>query len=177
MGELGLFDDERVELLDGEIWTLPPQGTPHFSAIRRAIDALENAFGDSFDFRQQAPMTLEDGTEPEADVLVVAGSWRDYEGHHPVPAEVPLLVEVSDATLRKDRTKKRDDYARAGITDYWIVNLINRQLEIFRDPAPIPGGHAYKTLLTLFDGDSIAPLSAPNSAIAVAELFPPLAAP
>ncbi len=177
MGELGLFDDERVELLDGEIWTLPPQGTPHFSAIRRAIDALENAFGDSFDFRQQAPMTLGDGTEPEPDVLVVVGSWKDYENHHPVPTDARLLVEVSDATLRKDRSTKRDDYARAGIADYWIINLVHRQLEVYRAPAPLANGFGYKTMLTLFDGDTLAPLSAPNSPIAVGDLFPPPATP
>ena len=177
MGELGLFDDERVELLDGEIWTLPPQGTPHFSAVRRAVDALENAFGDGFDFRQQAPMALEDGTEPEPDVLVVVGSWQDYEDHHPLSTEVRLLVEVSDATLRKDRSTKRDDYARSGIADYWIINLVHRQLEIYRDPAPIANGFGYKTLLTLFDSDTIAPLFAPSAAIAVADLFPPAATP
>ena len=174
MGELGLFDDERVELLDGEIWTLPPQKTPHFSAIRRTVDALEIAFGEDFDFRQQAPMTLEDGTEPEPDVLVVPGPWQNYEGHHPVPSEVSLLVEVSDATLRKDQDEKLRTYARAGIADYWIVNLVNRQLEVYRDPAPMSGGHGYKIVQTLFDGDSIAPLSAPSGTVAVANLFPPI---
>jgi Uma2 family endonuclease len=176
MGELGLFDDERVELLDGEIWTLPPQGTPHFSAIRRVHSSLEEVFGAGFEIREQAPITLDDGTEPEPDVVVVPGSSRDYENHHPLPAEVRLLVEVSDATLRKDRSKKRDDYARAGIADYWIVNLITRQLEVYRDPAPMPSGFGYKTLLTLFDGDSIAPRSAPNGAVAVGDLFPSLPA-
>lgn len=176
MGELGLFENERVELLDGEIWTLPPQKTPHFAAIRRSVDALEVAFGEDFDFRQQMAMTLEDGTEPEPDVLVVPGRWQDYEDHHPTPPEVSLLVEVSDATLRKDRSKKLNNYARAGIADYWIVNLVNRRLEVYRDPAPIDGGHGYKTVLTLFDGDCIAPLAAPGGtvAVAVADLFPPL---
>ncbi len=177
MGELGLFDDERVELLDGEIWTLPPQGTPHFSAVEAAAEILLDAFGSGFTVRRHGPIRLEDGTEPESDVVIVPGSRRDYADHHPVPAEVRLLTEVSDATLRKDRSKKRDDYARAGIADYWIINLVHRQLEVYRDPAPIPSGHAYKTLLTLFDGDTIAPLSAPNSTIAVGDLFPPLAAP
>lgn len=178
MSDLGLFDDERVELLDGEIWTLPAQKTPHFAAIRRAVDALEAAFGEGFDLRQQVAMTLEDGTEPEPDVLVVPGRWQDYEDHHPTPPEVRLLVEVSDATLRKDRTKKRDDYARAGVADYWITNLVNRQLEVYHNPALMPDGSpGYKTLLTLFDGDSLAPLSAPNSPVAVADLFPPIPAP
>lgn len=119
-------------------------------------------------------MTLEDGTEPEPDVLVVPGQWQDYEDHHPTPPEVCLLVEVSDATLRKDRGEKVHTYARAGIADYWIVNLVNRQLEVYRDPAPMNGGYGYKTVQTLFDGDSIAPLSAPSGTVAAADLFPPL---
>lgn len=174
LGELGLFDDERVELLDGEIWTLPPQGTPHFSSVEAAAEILLDAFGNGFTVRRHGPMTLADGTEPEPDVAIVPGTWRDYTGHHPVSSEIRLLVEVSDATLRKDRSKKRDDYARAGIADYWIVNLVNRHLEVYRDPASTPGGHTYKTRLTLFDGDTIAPLSAPNGTVAVADLFPPL---
>lgn len=177
LSDAGAFDDERVELLDGEIWTLPAHGTPHFSAVRRAVIFLSEVFETGFDFRQQAPMTLEDGTEPEPDVLVVAGSWKDYEGHHPVPAEVRLLIEVSDATLRKDRGEKLRTYARAGITDYWIVNLVNRRLEVYRDPTPTDDSYGYKNILSLFDGDSIAPLSAPNSKVAVADLFPPVTTP
>lgn len=174
LSDAGFFDDERVELLDGEIWTLPPQKTPHSSAIRRSVDVLWELFGDDFDIRQQLPMTLEDGTEPEPDVLVIPGQWQDYEDHHPVPSEARLLVEVSDATLRKDRGEKLRAYARAGIVDYWIVNLVNRRLEVYRDPALINGGYGYKIVQTLFDGDSIAPLSALSGTVAVADLFPPL---
>lgn len=173
LSDAGVFDDERVELLDGAIWKLPPQKTPHFAAIRRAVDALEIAFGNDFDFRQQVAMTLEDGTEPEPEVLVVPGRWQDYEDHHPTPSEVRLVVEVSDATLWKDRKQKQNAYARAGIADYWIVNLVNRQLEVHRDPEPTPNGHGYKTKLILLESDSIAPLSAPNSSVAVTDLFPP----
>ena len=174
LSDAGFFDDERVELLNGEIWKLPAQKTPHFAAIRRTVDALEVVFGTDFDFRQQAAMTLEDGTEPEPDVLVVPGRWQDYEDHHPTPPEVSLLVEVSDATLWKDRKKKQNTYARAGIADYWIVNLVNRRLEVYRDPEPTPDGHGYRTQLILLDGDGIAPLSMPNGTVAVTDLFPPL---
>ncbi len=177
LSDAGFFDNERVELLDGEIWTLPAQKTPHFSAVEAAAEVLLFAFGPGFTARRHGPMTLENGTEPEPDVLIVPGSWRDYTQVHPTPAEARLLVEVSDATLRKDRSTKRDDYARASIADYWIINLVHRQLEVYRDPAPVSSGHAYKSLLTLFDSDTIAPLSAPSGVIAVADLFPPLAAP
>jgi len=173
LSDSGVFDNERVELLDGEVWTLPAQKTPHFSAVEAAAEALLSAFGFGFTARRHGPMTLEDGTEPEPDVLIAPGSWRNYTQVHPTPSEARLLVEVSDATLRKDRSKKLNDYARAGIADYWIVNLVNRQLEVYRDPAPISGGYGYKTTMTLLDGDSIAPLAAPNGTVAVADLFPP----
>ena len=172
LGDAGFFEGERVELLDGEIWTLPPQKTPHFSAIRRVTDALEDVFGTAVEFRQQAPMTLDDGTEPEPDVLVVPGSWQDYEDHHPTPAEVRLLVEVSDSTLAKDRGKKARDYARAGIADYWIVNLVDRQLEVLRDPAALPTGPDYKSRQVLLGGDTVTPLAAPGRLVAVADLLP-----
>lgn len=117
-------------------------------------------------------MTLDDGTEPEPDVLIVPGSRLDYEDHHPTPLEVLLLVEVSDSTLTKDRGKKAEDYARADIADYWIVNLVDRQLEMLRDPGPLPGGHGYKLRRVLLEGEAIAPLLAPDSAVAVADLLP-----
>jgi len=172
LGEAGFFDGERVELLDGEVWTLPPQGTPHFSAIRRASGGLDAAFGPGFEIREQAPITLDDGAEPEPDVAVVPGSWRDYEDHHPTPAEVRLLIEVSDATLRKDRGEKAEDYARAGIADYWIVNLVHRQLEVYRDPFARPDRAFYRASQILLPGEAVAPLSAPQSKVAVADLLP-----
>lgn len=172
LGEVGFFEDERVELLDGEIWTLPLQKTPHFSATRRAADALEDAFGDGFGIRPQALMTLDDGTEPEPDVLVVPGSRLDYEDHHPIPSEVSLLVEVSDSTLAKDRGRKVEDYARVGTPDYWIVNLVDRPLEVHRDPGALPNGHGYKLRRVLLEGEAAAPLLAPGRPIPVTDLLP-----
>ena len=172
LGEAGFFDDERIELLDGEIWTLPPQKTPHFSAVEAAADVLGTAFGAGHTVRRQGPIVLDDGTEPEPDVLIVPGSRLDYEDHHPTPAEIRLLVEVSDATLKKDRREKAEDYARAEIADYWIVNLVHRQLEVYRDPGPLPGGWGYKLQRVLLEGESLAPLFAPDSPVAVTDLLP-----
>lgn len=174
LSDAGFFEDERVELLDGEIWTLPSQKTPHFYSTDVTGDVLLEVFGNGFIVRRHGPITLEDGTEPEPDVVIVPGRKRDYIPSHPVPSQIRILVEVSDATLRKDRGEKVRTYARAGIADYWIVNLVNRQLEVYRDPAPMNGGYGYKTMQTLFDGDSIAPLSAPSGTVAVSDLFPPV---
>lgn len=172
LGEVGFFEDERVELLDGEIWTLPPQKTPHFSAVEATAEILGNSFGVGYTVRRQGPMTLDDGTEPEPDVLIVPGSRLDYEDHHPAPSEVRLLVEVSDSTLTKDRGRKAGDYARAGIADYWIVNLANRHLEVHRDPGPLPGGYGYKFRRVFLEGESVAPLLAPGGLVSVTDLLP-----
>ena len=176
LGDAGFFDGERVELLNGEIWTLPPQGTPHFSAIRRSTASMEEVFGTGFEMRQQAPIVLDDSSEPEPDVVVVPGSPLDYEDHHPSPGEVRLLIEVSDSTLRKDRGEKAEDYARAGIADYWIINLVHRQLEIHRDPAVLSDGAVYRTKKILLAGETVTPLFAPGAEVSVAELFPSLTA-
>lgn len=172
LGEAGFFGDERVELLDGEIWTLPPQKTPHFSAVEAAADLLGEAFGTGHTVRRQGPMTLDDGTEPEPDVLIVPGSRLDYEDHHPAPPEVCLLVEVSDSTLTKDRGKKAEDYARAGIAEYWIVNLVGHQLEVYRDPGLLPDGYGYKSRQVFLAGDTATPLFAPSNGVAVTDLLP-----
>ena len=172
LSDTGFFDDERVELLDGAIWKLPAQKTPHFYSTDVAGDILLAAFGGGFIVRRHGPITLEDGTEPDPDVVIVPGTKLDYIPSHPVPSPIRILVEVSDATLWKDRKQKQNAYARAGIADYWTVNLVNRQLKVYRDQEPTSNGHGYKTKLILLESDSIAPLSVPNGIVAVADLFP-----
>ncbi len=175
--DMGLFGDQRVELLDGEILVMAGQKTPHFSTIRRVTDALEDLLGEVYEVRPQGPIVLSDDSEPEPDVVVVPGRIGNYDDHHPIPAEVRLLVEVSDATLATDRGSKRTAYARESIAEYWIVNLVNRRLEVYRNPAFVTGEHIYKFTQTLFDGDTVSPLFAPEAVIAVADLFPPAPAP
>lgn len=172
LGEAGFFENERVELLDGEIGTLPPQKAPHFSSVEAASEILGDAFGAGHSVRGQGLMTLDDGTEPEPDVLIVAGSRMVYQDHHPTPPEVRFLVEVSDATLAKDRGKKMQEYAQAGIVDYRIIGLVSRQIEAHRDLGPLPTGHGYKLRRVLLEGESIAPLLAPDRPVNVTDLLP-----
>lgn len=168
--DLGLFrPDERLELLDGEIIEkLSAQKTPHFTAVRATMEALSAAFGTGFEIRPPGPLTLSNISEPEPDVLVVPGTWRDYEDHHPGPEEVRLLVEVSDTTLRMDRGRKASAYARAGIAEYWILNPNDRCLEIHRDPV----NGVYQTITTHLEADSVSPLAAPAAALHVTDLLP-----
>lgn len=169
LGEMGFFDEERVELLDGRIWRLPPQKTPHFTAVRRTTETLEEVFGSNHEIRPQGPLTLPDGSEPEPDVLVVPGTTNDYAEHHPIVSDCLLLVEISDSTLAKDRGTKLIDYARAGIEDYWIVNLVHRQLEVYRQPT-LEG--IYMDFCSYQTGESVEPLNAPGKPVAVADLLP-----
>jgi len=171
LGEMGFFDDERVELLNGGIWKLPPQNTPHFTAVRRTTDALEELFGAGYEVRPQGPFSLPNGAEPEPDILVVPGAAEDYADTHPLVTDVILLVEVSDSTLGKDIGPKRVTYAQTGVQDYWVVDLVHRQLEVSRQPS-LEG--IYADVQIYLPSESVAPLGMPEKQVAVSDLLPPV---
>ena len=166
MIEAGLFVDERLELLEGEILQMPPQGSLHVTAVRLVEDEMRKAFGAGYEVRTQAPLALDPYSEPEPDIAVVPGTARDYRDAHPVTAL--LIAEVSDSTLGFDRRRKSALYARAGIPEFWIVNLIDRCIEVFRKPE----GDGYSFSRQFKPGESVTPLSAPDAEIRVADLLP-----
>lgn len=172
--DLGLFrPDERLELLEGEIVEKMPQITPHTTAICRCERLLNNIFLMAHVVRTQMPLALGLRSEPEPDVAVVVGSIDDYEVYHPITAV--LVIEVSDSTLAVDRGLKASLYARAGIRDYWILNLGLRVLEVYRQPAPQHGkrlGFGYELIQTIAETESISPLAAQLAPILVAEILP-----
>jgi Uma2 family endonuclease len=172
MGELGWFHGQRTELIEGEVVVLSPQKWPHASTTDRVAEVLRKAFGPGFWVRAQLPVNLGTFSEPEPDVSVVAGAREDYTDH---PTSAVLLVEVSDATLWYDRNRKASLCARAGIADYWIVNLVDGQLEVRRNP--VPDGtqfysFSYASLSDLGPAESIIPLARPQVSIPVADLLP-----
>jgi Uma2 family endonuclease len=115
---------------------------------------------------------MPDDSEPEPDVAYVPGTLRQVRTH---PTTALLIVEVSDTTLSYDRGNKASLYASAGIADYWIVNLVDRVVEVLRNPALSPAakfGWSYSTTTTHFSGDSVTPLAAPSASVAVADLLP-----
>jgi Uma2 family endonuclease len=170
--EVGIFrPDERLELLDGEIiQKVSPQKPPHATSVLLGARALTTAFGPGHLVRQQLPLILTTTSEPEPDLLVVPGTPIDYLSSHPKPADLRLLVEISDTTLRLDRTRKLSAYARAGIPDYWLLNLPERRLEVYRDPS----GSRYRSVTIYREEEVVALLAAPDAAIRVADLLPPL---
>lgn len=168
-----LRPDERVELIAGEIIAVPPQHSRHATGVRLAEDALRALFGVGFDVRAQLPLALGQDSQPEPDVAVVVGTPRDFSEAHPTSAL--LVVEVADTTLTFDRETKSSLYAAAGIPEYWIVNLVHRQIEIHRDPSAMPEtpfGRGYRTRTIGLPGETInAPLPA-GSPLAVDDLLP-----
>ena len=172
--ELGiLHEDEPIELVDGQMVVREPKHAPHAVTTGLVSDALRAAFGRGWHVRVQEPIALDDESEPEPDVSVVRGAPRDYLGEH--PARPALIVEIAMSSLAFDRTRKGGLYARAAVTDYWIVNLVDRVLEVYREPAPdatAPFGWAYHVVRRLHAEESIAPLAAPTANIAVADLLP-----
>ncbi len=168
-----LGSGDQVELLEGRLVVREPQHSPHATATRLAQEALRFAFGSGWDVRAGLPLALGRLSEPEPDVSVVRGSPRDYRDAHPTQAVV--VVEVADTSLRLDRTRKARIYARAGIPDYWIVNLTTRILEVYRDPIAVDPARRrweYRMVRSLGPDESISPLAAPHASIAVADLLP-----
>ncbi len=163
-----LGPEERTELIYGRIITrMSPMSRPHSIAISKTADALENAFGLGHFTEQQMPLHVERGLEPEPDVTVLAGVPDGYS-HVPRPADVLLLVEVSNSTLQYDRNTKLRLYAENGIADYWIVNLQNRTLEVRRQPE----NGAYVSLRVCGETEAAAPLAAPDALVQVRDLLP-----
>ena len=165
--EAGAFEpDAKVELIDGDLNAMTPEGVSHTTGIDLVADCLRRVFGRGFHVRIQHPLAADDYSEPEPDVAVVQGAIRDFNKSHPTSAV--LVVEVSNESLRYDRTVKQHLYARCGIPEYWILALPEARLEVYRDPA----GDAYRSVTHHAAGDKVAPLACPDARIVVDDLLP-----
>ncbi len=172
--DLGVFQPgEDIELIGGELMVAEPQGAPHYTAIRKTAKALEAAFGPGWEVRTEGPIGLDDESEPEPDVAVVPGAPDDYARAH--PSRPALTVEVAESSLALDRQRKGSLYARAGLPDYWVLNLVDRVLEVYREPAPdsaAPFGWRYGRSEVFEASARVTPLAAPGSSIPVSQLLP-----
>jgi Uma2 family endonuclease len=171
--ETGFFrPGDPIELIGGQLIVAEPQGSGHFAAIRAVEEALRVAFGVGWDVRGQGPVALDEESEPEPDVAVVPGTFRDYVAAH--PSRPVLVVEVSESSLALDRHHKGSLYARAGLDDYWIVNLVDRVLEVYRNPGRDPAasfGWQYRSVEALARGASVSPIALAGAHIRVADLL------
>jgi Uma2 family endonuclease len=154
MGEAGIFaEDDRVELLAGEIVDLTPIGSRHAACVSRLNYLLGRDVGDAFRLRIQDPVQLDDYSEPQPDVAVVKARADFYRDAHPRPADVLLLIEVADTSVEIDRAEKIPLYAASGVPEVWIVDLNAGHVDVYRDPASA----GYRTHETVGRGGSLRP--------------------
>jgi Uma2 family endonuclease len=176
LAELGWFVNRHVELIEGRVIRMPAQAEPHVAGVSRAVRAISPIFGPGYYIRVQAPLVQGKYSKPEPDLAVVRGSEEQYLAQG-TPTTALLVIEVSDATLEQDRGRKAAIYARSGIADYWIVNLINQQIEVHRAPVADRKhrfGFRYADIQLIKPPSSIAPLAAPGASISAADLLPPV---
>ena len=162
-----LASKDRVELIDGAIHDMSPIGPLHGGVVNRLNRFFNLKAKGRWIVSAQNPVGLDKFSEPQPDVVLLKPAPDDYVSHHPTPDDVYLLIEVSDSTLDFDRGKKLGIYARAAISEFWIVNLQDSTIEVYLDPHFT--GYEKKTILKA--GDKASPAAFPDAAIEVAELL------
>lgn len=157
LGELGFFtENERVELIKGEIFEMAAKGTAHSVCITRLYRELFKLIGEQATLRGQEPIILSENSEPEPDMVIARNTPDDYLASHPVPSDILLLIEIADSSLKYDQEVKLSVYAEAGIADYWIFNLLDNCLECYTEPYHnIKGKFGYRRKLVFLQNESV----------------------
>ncbi len=170
LAEFGILTpDEKVELIAGQIIRkMSPQKTPHAVTVTRVRRLLDNLLQEALVITQ-LPITLNDLSEPEPDIAVVIPDELRYLPNHPTPADIHLLIEIADTTLKTDTGIKAQEYAKSGLKDYWVLDLKNRQLLVFRQPTEA----GYQNKQTLPENSSISPLQFPQITLQIQQMLPP----
>jgi Uma2 family endonuclease len=172
MEKSGLWNHERLELIDGVVITKMPKNRPHVIVFSILYAWLLRVFGEDY-VNGEAPIdvALEDNptSEPEPDLIVLARPSLEIQDNNPSPVEICLVIEKSDSTLGFDLTTKASLYARAGISDYWVLDIPARRLIVHRDPQ----NGLYKSITAYCEHEAVAPLSAPSQEFQVGRAFPP----
>jgi Uma2 family endonuclease len=155
MAEMGILEaSKRYELLEGVIFELIPISPRHATKVKKLEGQLETCLGNKAVVLTQHPLQMPDTSEPQPDILVVKPPLERYEERHPLPEDILLIIEISDSTLRKDRTEKLMLYASVGIPEYWILNLKKMWLEVNRVPDSAEGRYRETKVLTLNEAAS-----------------------
>ena len=172
MSDLGILDpSQRTELIAGQIILTTAKGTPHVLTLRLLATALKNALVDPAIFvSTQDPIRLDNFSEPEPDLALIKGTILDYTQAHPGAEDIYLVIEVADSTLKQDCEVKDKLYARSSIAEYWVIDIKNRQVQIFRDPTPT----GYSSQLILTETHSVSPLAFPEMILSIASILPPM---
>lgn len=168
MIEAGILVDRQVELINGEIVEMSPEGEPHAYISDEAGEYLTYLLGDRAKVRQSKPITMpQSSSEPEPDIAIAQRLGREYLEHHPYPENIFWLIEYSRSSLRKDLEVKTKLYGSAGIPEYWVINLRTMELIVFRSPNEA----GYQSQQTITQG-TIAPVAFPDLAVEVERLLP-----
>jgi Uma2 family endonuclease len=165
LAEEGYFRGKRVQLIDGEIIEMAPQGHPHSKAITYLTHWAVGHFGKDHLVRIQMPLNADDYNDPEPDIAIIPGPAEDYTDH---PQTAKLIIEVSDSSIHLDRVKA-GIYARSGVPEYWIVNIQERQMEVYRRSGSAK--RRYDKPKVIKPGESLSPLFNSKARLAVTELF------
>ncbi len=153
--DIGLLtENDNLELIEGYLILKMSRNPPHDSCIHLTLRMLLRCLPPDWSLRIQSALTLSD-SEPEPDLAVVRGDERAYASHHPFPADVGLVIEVADSTLLGDRADKGRIYARAGLPIYWIINLIDRQVEVYSSPSSSGPSPAYAQRINYGANDQV----------------------
>lgn len=170
IAQAGVFPEMvHTELIDGEIIEMSGMGVAHAMAITRATRLFSRVFGEKAEVRVQLPLPLSRFSEVEPDLCLVNAVRHGIDTHHPEPADVFLVLEIADSSLRYDRDVKLPVYAAAGVAEVWIEDLPNQTLHVYREPS----GRLYKAALHLHAGDAVAPLALPETILTVSDLLRP----
>jgi Uma2 family endonuclease len=173
LAEQGWFQNQRVELIDGEIIQLSPPSPQHAFSSDEIRDLLQQIFGDAYWVRMQLPLSYGDHSEPEPDVSVVRGNRQDHQESHPSTAV--LVVEVSRASLDYDKKTKPQLYAAMAIPEYWILDLVHRQLIVHRQPKRderSSTGSLYASVMILNEEESITSLEKADRPLPISQMLP-----
>ncbi len=168
MIEMEIFGpEEKIELLAGQLIPMVAKGAPHRAATTQARRVLEERLGDRVLVCVQDPVVLDDWSEPEPDLAVVRPDPLDYGEGHPTVADIFLLIEVADSSLKYDREVKSLAYGKVGVLEYWVVDVVGRRLHVFRSPGP----EGYGVEMTLARSERVRLLGFPDCEVGVGEFF------
>ncbi|MBW4649386.1 MAG: Uma2 family endonuclease [Kastovskya adunca ATA6-11-RM4] len=174
LGELGFFsEDDRVELIHGQIIQMAAKGTAHEVCLTRLLRELPKQIGDRATLRCQSPIVLPPDSEPEPDFTIVQNRADDYLNSHPSPEDVLLIIEISASSVSYDQEEKLSLYAEAGITNYWIFNLLENHLEVNSEPYQgLLGKFGYSVKRIILPNQAIAIPFSPDSSLNLSRIFP-----
>ncbi|NEO53982.1 MAG: Uma2 family endonuclease [Okeania sp. SIO3B5] len=169
MAEAEILDpEERVELIEGQVIRMAAKGIAHVIAGKQIQKLLENLLAEKVLVWTQDPIRLNNYSEPEPDIALVMPPLKRYLDHHPTASEVYLILEIADTTLRIDTQKKAKTYSRSGIADYWVLDIVDRQLHVFRKPTET----GYQNKIILSETENISLLVFPDVSVTVSQMLP-----